>query len=102
MSFDDRIIPGSFFHKMTDKELKRLSKADLLELLTIQSAGNERLKRQLEEVQERLQSRTIHIERSGSIAEAALRINEVFEAAQKAADQYLYNVKKAAGVQNED
>ncbi len=81
---------------MTDKELKKLNKAELLELLSIQSAENERLKRQLEEVQEKLQERTIRIERAGSIAEAALRVNEVFEAAQKAADQYLYNVKKSA------
>ncbi len=78
---------------MTDKELRKLNKSELLELLTIQSAENERLKRQLEEVQERLEEKTIRIERSGSIAEAALRINDMFEAAQRAADQYLYNVK---------
>ena len=82
---------------MTDKELKKLNKAELLELLTIQSAENERLKRQLEEVQQKLEDRTILIERSGSIAEAALRINEVFEAAQKAADQYLYNIEQSVG-----
>ena len=82
---------------MTDKELKKLNKSELLELLTIQSAENERLKRQLEEVQQKLEDRTILIERSGSIAEAALRINEVFEAAQKAADQYLYNIEQSVG-----
>jgi hypothetical protein len=82
---------------MTDKELKKLNKSELLELLTIQSAENERLKRQLEEVQQKLEDRTILIERSGSIAEAALRINEVFEAAQRAADQYLYNIEQSVG-----
>jgi hypothetical protein len=34
----------------------------------------------------------IDIEESGSIAEAALKINGVFEAAQAAADQYLDNI----------
>lgn len=34
---------------------------------------------------------------SGSIAEAALQINKVFEAAQAAADQYVENVKQVSG-----
>ena len=33
---------------------------------------------------------------SGSIAEAALKLNGIFEVAQKAADQYLENVKARA------
>lgn len=33
---------------------------------------------------------------AGSIAEAALRINKVFEAAQQAADQYLENIRQHA------
>lgn len=40
------------------------------------------------------QSRVIELENAGSIAEAALRLNGVFEAAQKAAEQYLMNVKR--------
>lgn len=38
-------------------------------------------------------SREIELEEAGSIAEAALRLNGVFEAAQKAAEQYLINVR---------
>ena len=37
--------------------------------------------------------REIELREAGSIAEAALRLNGVFEAAQKAADQYLYNIR---------
>jgi hypothetical protein len=33
-------------------------------------------------------------EKAGSIAEAALQLNLVFETAQKAADQYLMNVRR--------
>ena len=36
----------------------------------------------------------VELEEAGSIAEAALRINGVFEAAQRAAEQYLMNVKR--------
>lgn len=38
-------------------------------------------------------SREIELEEAGSIAEAALRLNGVFEAAQRAAEQYLVNVR---------
>lgn len=37
--------------------------------------------------------REIELEEAGSIAEAALKLNGVFEMAQKAADQYLYNIR---------
>ena len=37
------------------------------------------------------------IENSGSIAEAALKLSGIFEAAQAAADQYLENIGVPAG-----
>lgn len=46
------------------------------------------------EIEEMKASRVIELEDAGSIAEAALRLNGVFEAAQKAAEQYLMNVKR--------
>ncbi len=79
---------------MTDKELKKLRRVDLLEMLVEQSRENEELKKKLKEATDKLEKREIEIKRSGSIAEAALRLNGVFEAAQKAADQYLENVKR--------
>lgn len=78
---------------MTDKELKRLSRAELLEMLLEQTRRAEALQAQLDQKNEELKQREIMIEKSGSIAEAALKLNGVFEAAQKAADQYLENVK---------
>lgn len=84
---------------MTGKELKRLSRAELLELLLQQSREVERLQKKLDRAEKQLQSRQIMIEEAGNIAEAALRINEVFEAAQQAADQYLENVKRLGGQQ---
>lgn len=118
---------------MGNKELRRLKRRDLLQMLLTQceetervqkeldsitielenlQEGYERLKRKLDIKDERLNqkdakiaelgrkieeikvSRTIELEEAGSIAEAALKINGVFEAAQRAAEQYLMNVKR--------
>lgn len=79
---------------MTDKELKRLSRAELLELLISQMRENQRLEEELAAANEALQDRTIVIEQAGSIAEAALQLNGVFAAAEAAAAQYLENVRK--------
>lgn len=77
---------------MTDKELKKLSRAELLEMLLEQSRTVELLQAQLDAARRKLESRDILIQQSGSIAEAALKLNDVFSAAQMAADQYLENV----------
>ncbi len=49
-----------------------------------------------ETIEEMKASREIELEEAGSIAEAALRLNGIFEAAQEAADQYLMNVRRMA------
>ena len=77
---------------MKEQELRKLSRADLLELLVAQVKENERLRAQLAQAQEQLADRQIKIDRAGSIADAALQLNRVFEAAQMAADQYLENI----------
>lgn len=79
---------------MTDKEVKRLSRAELLEMLLAQVEENKKLKLRLEKMQEELDSRQIMINKAGSIAEAALQLNGVFQAAEAAAVQYLENVRR--------
>lgn len=79
---------------MTEKELKRLSRSELLELLLLQTRERERLERQLEEAEQRLADRQLRLEKAGDIAQAALQINGVMEAAQAAARQYLENVER--------
>ncbi|MEF2920244.1 MAG: DNA repair protein [Acutalibacteraceae bacterium] len=81
---------------MTDKDLKKLSRAELLEMLLTQTKEVKRLSAELDEANRKLQDRRIMLENSGSIAEAALKLNDVFQAAQLAADQYLENVKQLA------
>lgn len=82
--------------KISERELKRLSRADLLELLVTESRENEKLRAQLEEANQKLKSREIELQNSGSLAEAALRLNGVFEAADRAAEQYLENIRRLA------
>ena len=79
---------------MTDKELKRLSRAELLELLLIQTKETERLTRELEAAEEKLADRQLRLEQAGDIAQAALQLNGVMEAAQAAARQYLDNIAR--------
>ncbi len=82
---------------MTDKELKRLSRAELLEMLLEQTRKVEALEAELEQKNKELENKRLIMEKAGSLAEAALELNGVFEAAQKAADQYLYNIELMYG-----
>ena len=79
---------------MTRKELQIMGRRELIVLLLEISNENDRLRTQLGDAQRRLASREIRIKRSGSIAEAAMELNHVFEAAQSAANQYLENIKR--------
>lgn len=86
---------------MTEKELKKLNRNQLLELILIQTEQIEHLQKQLESTNAQLEAttaqlndHTIQVSRAGSIAEAALQISGVFEAAQSAADLYLAKVKE--------
>lgn len=81
---------------MTDRELQRLSRSELLELLIAQMEENALLKLQLKSAMAQLEHKNIEILKAGSLAEAALRLNQVFEAADAAARQYLDNVRRLA------
>lgn len=78
---------------MMEKDLKKLSRIELLEMLIAQTEENQQLAQQVEALKQQLEDRRIRIEESGSIAEASLKLNGIFEAAQKAADDYLENLR---------
>ena len=79
---------------MAGKDLRKLSKTELLELLVEQGRENLALKARLEAAEAELAQRRVQIAECGSIAEAALRLSGVFEAAQKAADLYRENCQR--------
>ena len=72
---------------MKQKELKRLTRAELLEMLLAQTQESERLRERLETAQAKLADRDLKIAQSGDLAQAALAVNGVMEAAQAAAKQ---------------
>lgn len=84
---------------MTDKELRKLRRQDLLEILVSQEKELDDLKRQLDKANTMLKEKQLKVDKAGSIAEAALQINGVFEAAQAAAAQYLENIQKRSSQQ---
>lgn len=77
-----------------NKELRKMKRVDLLDIMVIQSKENDYLKIQLDEALAELEERKIQIKEAGSIAEAALQLNGVFEAAEKAGSQYLENIAR--------
>ncbi|MGM9941429.1 MAG: hypothetical protein ACI32N_05505 [Bulleidia sp.] len=78
---------------MAENNLSRLSRRELLEMLVKISEENDALRQKVEDLEKKLNDRTISLSNAGSIAEAALQMNDVFAAAQKSADDYLHNVK---------
>lgn len=79
---------------MTDKQLRKLSRSELLEMLLEQTKELERIQKRYQRALEQLENRRLVMDEAGSIAAASLQVNQVFENAQKAADQYLYNMQK--------
>lgn len=79
---------------MDDKKIRKINKKELLEILLSQAKRIEELEQQLEKTQKKLDSKKITIENSGSLAEASLKLNGIFEIAQATAEQYLLNIKE--------
>ena len=86
---------------MTDRELRKLSRSDLLEMLVDLSEELHLVKQQLRSAEEKLNNRQILIEKAGSIAEASLQLNGVFEAAEAASEQYVENLRNLSDRQDE-
>jgi hypothetical protein len=79
---------------VTEKDLRKLNRVQILELFLEQCRRNEELEKELEAAKKELASKEIKIAESGSIAEASLALTGIFEEAQKAAEIYLSNIKR--------
>lgn len=77
---------------MDNKELRKLRRSELLELLLLQTKEVERLRGLLEKAEVELTERRLKLEVIGNLADAVVEINGVMAAAQAAADQYLENI----------
>ncbi|MGN0772622.1 MAG: hypothetical protein ACI4MP_02380 [Candidatus Ventricola sp.] len=87
---------------MKDKDLKRMSRAELLELLIDKTRENETLHAQLDEALAQLDDRMLRVEKAGTMAEAALLVNGVLDAAQRAGQQYMENMRERWRQQEEN
>lgn len=81
---------------MTERELRKLNRYQLLELLVVQKERADRLESRLEAAEKQLIDQDIKLTSLGSIAEASLQVSGVFQAAQEAADLYVNAAKRKA------
>lgn len=79
---------------MTEKELKKLNRYQLLEIIVMQKEEIEKLTAEVKRTNDLLKNQQIKLARAGNIAQASLMLSGVFEAAQEAADIYLDSVKE--------
>lgn len=79
---------------MTDKEFKRLKRADLLEIIYRLQENEEKYREAITRMKKQLEEKQTRIENAGSIAEAAISLSGVFAAAQDAADRYLKDIDR--------
>lgn len=78
---------------MADRELRHMRRTELVEIIFALKQSEDQLKAENAELTAKLEQRQIHLDSAGSIAQAALELNHVFEAAQAAADDYLASVR---------
>ncbi len=77
---------------MTEVELRKLNRAELLTMLMSLTQRCDDLEDELEWMRKQLDDRDLAIAESGTLAEAAIRVNGILEAADQAAEQYMQNV----------
>ncbi|MBR3157817.1 MAG: hypothetical protein IKF14_01815 [Atopobiaceae bacterium] len=77
-----------------DRRLQKLKRDELLQILLEIEQENEQLVEENRRLKAQLAQREVILSEAGNIAEASLRLNGVFEAAQKAADLYVASVKR--------
>ena len=78
---------------MTDKEFKRLSRYQLIDIIYQFQLQVDKLTEQNKELELELADKRLRLSNAGNIADAALEINDCFRSAQNAAEQYLNEIK---------
>ena len=78
---------------MTDKEFKRLGRAQLLDIIYQLQLQVEDLTQKNKQLENALEDKRLRIDNAGNLAAAALEINDFFSNAQVAAEQYLNEIK---------
>ena len=86
------------------KELRKMKKTELLEIMLKQGEEIDRLRARVEELEAEVAEKEAEMERHefeiqkfGSIAEASLQVTDIFQEAEKAARIYLENLRRRYG-----
>lgn len=87
---------------MESKELKKMSRKDMLVILLEQTKRIRELEDELEKANEKLESKKVVFKNAGSLADAALQLSGIFNTAQEAATLYLSNIKELKEKSEED
>lgn len=75
-----------------NEAFKRYNRAELLEVILLQAKEIDALKERINKLETELEERSFVINEAGNIAEAALKLNHIFENAELAAAQYKENI----------
>ena len=78
---------------MTDREFKRLSRSQLIDIIYQLQIKQKELEDENLKLKEELADKRIRMHQAGNIAEASLAIHNVMQAAQDAASQYLEEIR---------
>lgn len=78
---------------MTDKEFKRLGRAQLIEIIYRLQLELDKANEEKQQLANELADKRIRLQSAGNIANAALEINNCLQSAQNAAEQYLNEIK---------
>ena len=78
---------------MTDKEFKRLSRSQLIDIIYQLQLKQEELIAENKKLSKALADRRLRVSKAGNIAEATLEIHNVMQAAQDAASHYLEEIR---------
>jgi cell division septum initiation protein DivIVA len=78
---------------MTNKEFKRLSRSQLIDIIYQLQLKQEELTADNERLSKAMADKRLRIGKTGNIAEAALEIHNVMQAAQDAAEHYMEEIQ---------
>ena len=78
---------------MTDKEFKRLNRAQLIDIIYQLQLQLDKVNEEKRELEGELADKRLRLSAAGNIAKAALEINDCFRSAQNAAEQYLNEIE---------
>lgn len=78
---------------MTDKEFKRLSRSQLIDIIYQLQLQVDKLTEENQDLEQKLEDKRLRLSNAGNIADAALEINDCLRNVQNAADQYLNEIK---------